>query len=57
VIENVTAELLERATTVTEQLMDATVTEDASLLPLDLNSTNNIVAQVDRSPCEDIILA
>ena len=46
-ILEVTPELLESATVISEQLVMATDSEDAvGLLPLDLNTTNNVVAQV-----------
>ena len=47
VILEVTPELLESATVISEQLVMATDSEEAvGLLPLDLNTTNSVVAQV-----------
>ena len=46
-IDEVTVELIENVAVVSEQLVMATDNQvEAGLLPLDLNSTNNIVAQV-----------
>ena len=47
-IVDVTPELVEAATVISEQLVMATDREEAPvpLLPLDLNTTNNVVAQV-----------
>ena len=47
-IEDVTPELIEATTVISEQLVMATDREEAPapLLPLDLNTTNNVVAQV-----------
>ena len=47
-IVDVTPKLLEAATAISEQLVMATDREEAlvPLLPLDLNTTNNVVAQV-----------
>ena len=45
-IENITVELVQRAVLVSKQLAVATEVKKVSLLPLDLKSTNYIVAQV-----------
>ena len=47
-IVDVTPELIEAATVISEQLVMATDREEVPvpLFPLDLNTTNNIVAQV-----------
>ena len=47
-VVDVTPELIEAATVISEQLVMATDREEAPtpLLPLDLNTTNNVVAQV-----------
>ena len=46
VIVSVSAELRANATFVSQQLVEATTTGVVSLLPLDLNTTNNVVSQV-----------
>ena len=57
-IVDVTPELIENATVISEQLAMATNREEATvpLLPLDLNTTNNVVAQVSDDLMIDITL-
>lgn len=45
-IENITIELVQKAMSVSKQLAVATGVKEVSLLPLDLKSTNYIIAQV-----------
>jgi len=45
-IENITVELVQRAVSVSRQLAFATEVKKVSLLPMDLKSTNYIIAQV-----------
>ena len=46
VIVVVSAELIANASGVSQQLAIATEAQEGSLLPLDLNATNNVVSQV-----------
>lgn len=47
----VSAELVANASDVSQQLVVATDREEGSLLPLDLNATNNIMSQVIAWSC------